>query len=919
MIEKRWIWLIGIAVLFLSFAQPVAPTYADAKTYDSVVLRGNAETLDWSSNDTPLTYDAEEGVWLSGPIPLEGGKVTEFKFVYDGDWMSGSNLTYTAPQDAEYIFAFHPESERTVDVRLADTYEASVELELTVPEGTPEWVTPTVASSKNDFHYTAAPMTKTSENTYTTQLVGQAGEEVSYFYSLAGESYKEELSEARTVTLSTANETKEDTVTQWKKVPVAQSVTHEYNHTPYVPDHRDDVTVKVEVQHFGPIDKGAIYYTTDGTTPDGKRGEAIHGQTVPLQVTDSSENADGLKTSTMEGIIPSQKKETRVKYKLDVWNSNSDGTQFADNNGLSSEEATEFAYYVDTYESPKWAKEAVIYQVFVDRFRDGSTENNTSVDPEQSYDEQLKGWMGGDLQGVLEKIDYIEDLGVNTLWISPIYEGPYSHGYHPTDFMNIDPRFGSNQLMKELVDEAHKRDMKVVYDLVPNHTSDQHDFFQEALEKGPDSPYYDWYTFTNYPNEYDTFYGIQELPELNNDNPETREYMLDEVVPFWMNEIGVDGFRLDYAKGPSQSFWVDFRHKVKSLDEDAFIFGEVWDNLDTISSYKGKLDGAIDFETHSAITNAFIQDGSVNVLASSLQETFGTYGDEFVAATFLDSHDMPRFLFEADGNEDTLKNAAALQFTLPGAPIIYYGDEVGLSQSGDHNEVKEWKDRYYREMMIWEEKEQNEEILSHYKTLIDARNDQPALTHGDFNIIYSDDDVLVFERSVPQDKVLVVMNLGDEDRMLDIIDLYNQQTPNKVQLTSLLEKEKLKSHEGVLEMTSEAGSVAIYDVKGKLRYEAPSEEKKYNKVVLRGSEPLDWSSDDNMLTFDKQEALWKSEPIEMTAGETVEYKFVRDGEWLEGDNLRFTPEADGEYIFIFDPKNEYQVTVERMQAMNEAA
>ncbi|WLR49235.1 alpha-amylase family glycosyl hydrolase [Halobacillus litoralis] len=919
MIQKRWIWLIGIALLFLSFAQPVALTYADAKTYDDVVLRGNAETLDWSSDNNPLTYNAEEGVWLSEPIPLEGGKVTEFKFVYDGNWMPGANLTYTAPQDAEYIFAFHPEDERKVDIRLADTYEASVELELTAPEGTPEWVTPTVASSKNGFHYTAAPMTKTSENTYTTKIVGQSGEEVSYFYSLAGESYKEDLDEPRTVTLSTSGDTKEDTVTQWKKVPVAQSVTHDYNHTPYVPDHRDDVTVKVEVQHFGPIDKGAIYYTMDGTTPDGKRGEAFNGQTVPLQVTDTFENADGLKTSIMEGVIPSQKKETRVKYKLDVWNSNSDGSQFADNNVLSSDEATEFAYYVDTYESPEWAKEAVIYQVFVDRFRDGSTENNTSVNPEQPYDEQLKGWMGGDLQGVLEKMDYIEDLGVNTLWISPIYEGPYSHGYHPTDFMNIDPRFGSNQLMKELVTEAHKRDMKVVYDLVPNHTSDQHDFFQDALEKGPDSPYYDWYTFTNYPNEYETFYGIQELPELNNDNPETRAYMLDEVVPFWMNEIGVDGFRLDYAKGPSQSFWVDFRHKVKSLDEDAFIFGEVWDNLDTISSYKGKLDGAIDFETHSAMTNAFIQNGSVNALASSLEETFGTYGDEFVAATFLDSHDMPRFLFEADGNEDTLKNAAALQFTLPGAPIIYYGDEVGLSQSADHNSVDEWKDRYYREMMIWEEEKQNEDILSHYKTLIDARNDQPALTHGDFNIIYSDDDVLVFERSVPQDKVLVVMNLGEEERKLDIIDLYNQQTPNKVQLTSLLEKEKLKSHKGKLEMTSEAASVAIYDVKGKLRYEAPSEEKKYNKVVLRGSAPFDWSSDDNMLTFDEQDALWKSEPIELTAGETVEYKFVRDGEWLEGDNLRFTPEADGEYIFIFDPQNEYQITVKRMQAMNEAA
>ncbi len=907
---KKFYWFIGIVLFLLSFAQPFAlNAFADDKVYDTVVLRGSAASLDWSSNDHPLAYDSEEGVWKSDPVALEGGNEVEFKYVYDGSWMPGANLTYTPPQDGDYTFVFYPENERTVDVRSANTSSGSVTLELTVPEDTPVWVVPTLASNMNDFNYKVSPLSKVDERTYQIQVNGESGETLSYFYSLGGEPYKEVREEPRSVVFTEDTQVQKDTVTEWETIPVAQDVTHDFNHDPYTPDKKDNVTVEVTVEHYGPIDEGAVYYTTDGSSPVGKRGEVENGKTADLQVTETTTQNNGLKTSILTGTIPKQKNETRVKYKNDVWNSASEGSQYADNNALTSENATEFAYYVEDYHSPDWAKEAIIYQVFVDRFRDGTEQNNSSVNPSLPYNEQLKGWMGGDLQGVLEKLDYIDSLGVNTIWISPIYEGPYSHGYHPADFMNIDPRFGSNELMKELVKKAHKRNIKVVYDLVPNHTSNQHPFFQDAVEKGEDSPFYDWYSFTNWPNEYETFYDVQELPELNNDNPETREYMLDEVVPFWMEEIGVDGFRLDYAKGPSQSFWVDFRHKVKELDSNAFIFGEVWDNLDTITSYTGKLDGAIDFETQSAIQNAFINDGSMNQLASSLTTINEAYNEEFVPATFLDSHDVPRFLYEADGNTETLKNAASLQFTLPGAPIIYYGDEVGLSQSGDHNAVDEWKDRYYREMMPWKPSEQDLDVKAHYKKLIDIRQEHEALTAGDLRMVYSDDDVLVFERTLPNDQVVVVINKGESQRKLNLIDLYNQQTPNRVKLTSLMDGKKLNSHKGSLELMSDAHSVSIYEVKGKLRLETPDEYKQYSKVALRGSEPLDWESDTNLLSYDDSEHVWKSEPIELKADETIEFKYVRDGEWLEGDNLTFTPEMDGDYIFIFNPQDQYRITV----------
>ncbi|MFG6147861.1 alpha-amylase family glycosyl hydrolase [Halobacillus sp. B23F22_1] len=816
---KKYFFTIGCLLFLLVFVQPIASLVANAnKNYDSVVLRGSADSLDWDSNNNPLTYNKEEEQWISEPISLEGGKAIEFKYVFDGTWMEGSNLTFTPPQDGDYIFIFDPSDERKVNVQLADTSSGSLTLQLKVPEGTPDWVTPTLASNKNNFNYSVSPLEKVNEGTFEIEVKGEAGETLEYVYSLGGKSYKEEIDTNREAIFTEDNKVYEDEVTAWKTVPVANEVTHDFNHDPYTPDQTDDTIVQVSVEHYGPIDEGAVYYRTDGSTPSGKRGKVKNGQVSSLERIETEKNEDGLQTSLFKGTIPKQKNETRVKYKIDVWNSESMGSQFADNNELNAEDATEFAYYVEDYQSPDWAKESIIYQVFVDRFHDGEESNNTSVDPTLPEDERLKGWMGGDLQGVIEKLDYIESLGVNTIWVSPIYEGPYSHGYHPTDFLKIDNRFGSNELMKELVDLAHEKDMKVIYDLVPNHVSNQHDFFQDAVKNGENSAYFDWFTFTNWPDEYETFYDVQELPELNNDNLETRDYMLNTVVPFWMDEIGVDGFRLDYAKGPSYSFWVDFRHAVKQNNPEAFIFGEVWDDLDKITSYTGKLDGAIDFETQSAITDALIHGESMSGFGSSLETIFDSYDEEFVPATFLDSHDVPRFIYEADGNVQTMKNAAAIQFTLPGAPIVYYGDEVGLSQSGDHNLVNEWKDRYYREMMPWDEEEQNLNLKAHYQELIEIRKDQKALTQGKFNVIHSDEDVLIYERTMPQNKVVIVVNQGNEDITIDLFESYNQRTPNNVKLLPLLENgTELRSKKGKLPIETSAHSVEMYEVKGKLK------------------------------------------------------------------------------------------------------
>lgn len=806
---KRTLSVLMSFIMLLGVFLVPLPKTIEAAEYSKVVLRGSLAPLDWGSDNNPLARQ-EDGTWKSSPISLEGGKTLEFKYVRDNEWMPGSNLTFTPPQTGDYIFVYHPNDERNTDVRLVEL-EGKATLNVTLPESTPDWVIPTVGTSMNNFNYSVLKMTHLSGKTWTIELSGNPGVTVQYFYALGDEKYREVRDEARTVTFSTEGQTVKDTVSEWKGIPVAKNVTHQFNQQPSIPGKKDDVKVTVTVEHYGPIDAGGIYFTTDGSTPIGQKGKAANGKYVPLTVESTEEQTDGLKVSTLTGLIPAQKNKTRVKYKVDVWNTNGASSQFADTNSQVPEGATEFAYYVDDYESPDWAKDAVIYQIFVDRFRDGNPENNEPVDPDLSYDERLKGWMGGDLAGVKEKLDYLDQLGVNTLWLSPVFEGPYSHGYHPADYTKIDPRFGDEQLMKEIIKEAHKKGMKVVYDLVPNHTSIKHPFFQDALKNGTASPYYNWYTFTEWPNKYETFYGIQELPQFNNDNPEAREYMLNTVVPYWLDELGFDGFRLDYAKGPSYSFWVDFRYTVKKLKKDAFIFGEIWDNRQKINSYAGKLDGAIDFGMQSALKDVFAQNQSMTKLSQTLKDNLSTYDPEYVMASFLDNHDMPRFLFEAGGDVNKVKLAAAVQFTLPGAPIIYYGNEIGLSQSKDHNLVPDWKDRYYREMMPWEEEQQNLELKSYYQELIQLRNEEPALRTGSYRELYVDDDVIVYERSNKKDQFIVVINKGAETNM-NANELLGGQTGIALQQALNSNKIVQPDKDGNLTITSPAASVKIFKV-----------------------------------------------------------------------------------------------------------
>jgi cyclomaltodextrinase / maltogenic alpha-amylase / neopullulanase len=372
------------------------------------------------------------------------------------------------------------------------------------------------------------------------------------------------------------------------------------------------------------------------------------------------------------------------------------------------------------YPIPDWAREAIIYQIFVDRF---ATTGGVPFKAEEDYSK----FLGGTLRGIIEKLDYLTDLGVNCLWLTPIFSSPSHHGYDATDFREIEPRLGTKADLKELVEKAHARNMRVLLDFVPNHISNEHPFFRDAATL-PDSPYRNYFRFTTWPDEYQTFFGVKTLPQINNDDPAARRYVI-ESAEYWMREFAIDGYRLDYAYGPSHDFWADYYVGVKTLDPQSWHFGEIVETPELLASYEGRMDGALDFHFLAAVRKAFAYDTmTVEQFDDWLTRHHTFFSNKrFTLPIFLDNHDLNRFLWAAKGDKRRLRLAALLQFTLPPPPILYYGTETGLSQRRDIRQGQFAIMEESRAPMNWDSIDQD--LLAYYKKLIQVRREiSDALT-----------------------------------------------------------------------------------------------------------------------------------------------------------------------------------------------
>ena len=427
----------------------------------------------------------------------------------------------------------------------------------------------------------------------------------------------------------------------------------------------------------------------------------------------------------------------------------------------------------DLWQAPDWAPNSVFYQIFPERFARSKEGKKTTSKGERLTEwgkiPDRKTFMGGDLKGITGKLDYLQQLGISAIYLTPIFQSPSNHKYDISDYYQIDRDFGTEEDARELVNKAHQRGIKVLLDGVFNHCGAEFFAFQDVLRWGKKSRYREWFYLEGFPVEkdrvnYQTFArNVASMPRLNLENEEVQEYFL-QVAEYWTEKLGIDGWRLDVADEVPGSFWRKFQQRIKSVNPEAFIIGEVWyngagwmkgDQFDSIMNYHLMYD-ILDLLWNKSI--------SASRFSSRVQQNLFRYrpGAVNFLLNLLDSHDTPRlsWRFKDLDSYSAVKYfqlAVTLQFTLPGIPMVYYGDEVGLS--GGH-------DPDCRRAMIWDSSKQNSRHKNFYQKLIRLYRSCQALKNGRYQEVFVDDasEILIFSRNDSQAeerKILVAANFSD--------------------------------------------------------------------------------------------------------------------------------------------------------------
>lgn len=441
-----------------------------------------------------------------------------------------------------------------------------------------------------------------------------------------------------------------------------------------------------------------------------------------------------------------------------------------------------------TIKTPDWVKNAVFYQIFPDRFAKSERTRHPrgiTFKPWGSPPEE-QGYQGGDLYGVAEKLDYLKDLGINAIYMTPIFSSASNHRYHTFDYYEVDPLLGGDAALRELLDEAHKHDIKVVLDGVFNHASRGFWQFHHILENGGNSPYIDWFIVHNWPlspytrdhindpHNYEAWAGLTALPKFNHFNPGVRDFIFD-VAKYWL-DFGIDGWRLDVpAEIDDDSFWQEFRRVVKTANPDAYIVGEIWepaqrwlqgDQFDAVMNYIFAWSAMSFFGAktlaHYPRQHYHLKPRHAAEFAEVINMMHGLYDWEinYVQLNLFDSHDTARALWVMGEDKDALKLCALYQMTMPGAPCVYYGTEVGMTGLDDP---------YCRAAFPWHAPQSwDNGLLEHYKRAIALRHAHPVLRTGDFEIVHAEGDVLVYRRKLNDTTAIVAFNVGETSQTVQI-------------------------------------------------------------------------------------------------------------------------------------------------------
>ncbi len=467
-----------------------------------------------------------------------------------------------------------------------------------------------------------------------------------------------------------------------------------------------------------------------------------------------------------------------------------------------------------TIDTPAWVRDAVFYQVFPDRFAASARVHKPGDLEPWDAPPTHHGFKGGDLLGIAERLDYLESLGVNAIYLTPVFSSASNHRYHTYDYFAVDPLLGGNDALRELLDSAHGRGMRVILDGVFNHASRGFWPFHHVLENGGASPYRDWFILDpavregrrmlhayptaadpGAPDEpgppgehhagrrsvrrlgYQAWWDLPALPKLNIANAEVREYVL-RVAEHWLR-FGTDGWRLDVPEEiDDPGFWREFRRRCRAVNPEAYLVGEIWhevpdwlegDRFDAVMNYPlaeavisftgaDTLDRSVLDRHHEYGPNVHPLDGPG--FAARLTALHSTYEPEVTAVqlNLLDSHDTPRFLTIVGGDRDAYRLAVLLQATLPGAPCTYYGDEIGME--GDH-------DPDCRRAFPSDEQAWDTDLLEFVRAAFQLRRRAPQLRADRLEVLASDQGAVVLRRG-DDDAWIVAINAGRSDVALRV-------------------------------------------------------------------------------------------------------------------------------------------------------
>ena len=429
--------------------------------------------------------------------------------------------------------------------------------------------------------------------------------------------------------------------------------------------------------------------------------------------------------------------------------------------------------------TPDWAKNKVVYQIFPSRFATSKeVSHETWYQAPISHNADLQG----DLRGIIEHLEHIRDLGVDIIYMTPIFESPSSHKYNTVDYYKIDPSFGTEEDIKELVEKAHALGMRVIMDAVFNHTGTDFFAFKDVQKNKENSRYIDWYYIDGFPLKmkfgekpnFKTFSYFGGMPKLNLQNSEVAEYCIN-VGRYWMEKCHIDGWRLDVGDEVSHRFWRRFRTAMKEVNPEALIIGEVWHHAEDFLDGE-EWDTVMNYPFCFAIENLVAKEElSVSQFLGQMGYLEGNLHTKIYPLLWnlIDSHDFSRFMYRCQENVDKFKLGVGLQLLWPGMPFIYYGDEYGMTGGNDPD---------CRRGMVWDETYQKKDIYEWYQKLIQIRKQYPALTEGRIKEMICDDEqgIFVITRELNGQEIVLLAHAKEgvglateENRLEDLVGLEN--------------------------------------------------------------------------------------------------------------------------------------------------